>query len=57
MRIVILHPHGRISEVQRRQMTTVAAANVHNVAIEGTFDDCQALREGDVQRRRLAQPR
>jgi threonine synthase len=41
--IVILHPHGRISEVQRRQMTTVAAANVHNVAIEGTFDDCQAL--------------
>jgi threonine synthase len=41
--IVILHPHGRISEVQRRQMTTVFAANVHNVAIEGTFDDCQAL--------------
>jgi threonine synthase len=43
MRIVILHPHGRISEVQRRQMTTVAADNVHNVAVEGTFDDCQAL--------------
>ncbi len=43
MTIVILHPHGRISEVQRRQMTTVAAANVHNIAIEGTFDDCQAL--------------
>jgi threonine synthase len=43
MRVVILHPHGRISEVQRRQMTTVAAGNVHNVAIEGTFDDCQAL--------------
>ncbi len=43
MRIVILHPHGRISEVQRRQMTTVTAENVHNVAIEGTFDDCQAL--------------
>jgi threonine synthase len=43
MRIVILHPHGRISEVQRRQMTTVTAANVFNVAIEGTFDDCQAL--------------
>ena len=43
MTIVILHPHGRISEVQRRQMTTVAAENVHNVAIEGTFDDCQAL--------------
>jgi threonine synthase len=43
MRVVILHPHGRISEVQRRQMTTVVADNVHNVAIEGTFDDCQAL--------------
>ena len=41
--VVILHPHGRISEVQRRQMTTVAAANVHNLAVEGTFDDCQAL--------------
>jgi threonine synthase len=43
MTIVILHPHGRISEVQRRQMTTVPAGNVHNIAIEGTFDDCQAL--------------
>jgi len=43
MAIAILHPRGRISEVQRRQMTTVTAANVHNLAIEGTFDDCQAL--------------
>ena len=41
--IIILHPHGRVSEVQRRQMTTVYAPNVHNVAIDGTFDDCQAL--------------
>jgi len=41
--IFILHPAGRVSEVQRRQMTTVAAHNVHNVAIEGTFDDCQDL--------------
>jgi threonine synthase len=41
--IVVLHPHGRVSDVQRRQMTTVAAANVHNVAVEGTFDDCQRL--------------
>ena len=41
--IFILHPAGRVSEVQRRQMTTVEAANVHNVAIDGTFDDCQAM--------------
>ena len=41
--IVILHPHNRTSEVQRRQMTTVQATNVANVAIEGTFDDCQDL--------------
>ncbi len=41
--IVILHPHHRTSEVQRRQMTTVESSNVHNVAIEGTFDDCQDL--------------
>jgi threonine synthase len=41
--IIILHPHGRTSEVQRRQMTTVNAPNVHNVAVEGTFDDCQDL--------------
>jgi threonine synthase len=43
IQIVILHPHGRVSEMQRRQMTTVDSANVHNVAIEGTFDDCQDL--------------
>ncbi len=41
--IVILHPHGRVSKVQRRQMTTVLSPNVHNVAVEGTFDDCQDL--------------
>jgi threonine synthase len=41
--ILILHPHGRTSEVQRRQMTAVQAPNVGNVAIEGTFDDCQDL--------------
>jgi len=41
--IFILHPHGRVSDVQRRQMTTVDAGNVHNIAIEGTFDDCQDL--------------
>ena len=41
--IAFLHPHSRISEVQRRQMTTVTAPNVSNIAIEGTFDDCQDL--------------
>lgn len=41
--IFILHPKGRVSEVQRRQMTTVLDANVHNIAIDGSFDDCQAL--------------
>lgn len=41
--IFILHPQGRVSEVQRRQMTTVKADNVYNLAIEGTFDDCQNL--------------
>ncbi|MCH8237422.1 MAG: threonine synthase [Proteobacteria bacterium] len=41
--IFILHPQGRVSDVQRRQMTTVASPNVHNIAVEGTFDDCQAL--------------
>ncbi len=41
--IFILHPHGRPSEVQRRQMTTVLSPNVHNLAIDGTFDDCQDL--------------
>ncbi|NJM29133.1 MAG: threonine synthase, partial [Rhizobiales bacterium] len=41
--IFILHPHGRVSDVQRRQMTTVDAAHVHNIALDGTFDDCQAI--------------
>ena len=41
--IVILHPAGRVSEMQRRQMTCAPEPNVHNVAIAGDFDDCQAL--------------
>jgi threonine synthase len=41
--IFILHPKGRVSDVQRRQMTTAAEPNVHNIAIEGTFDDCQSI--------------
>ncbi len=41
--IFILHPHKRVSDVQRRQMTTVVGNNIHNLAIEGNFDDCQAM--------------
>jgi len=41
--IFMMHPFGRVSEVQRRQMTTVMAPNVHNIAVRGTFDDCQDL--------------
>jgi threonine synthase len=41
--IFILHPHGRVSEVQRRQMTTVDGDNIHNLAVTGNFDDCQAM--------------
>jgi len=41
MHIFILHPDGRTSDVQRRQMTTVLAPNVHNIALAGSFDDCQ----------------
>jgi threonine synthase len=41
--IFMLYPKGRISEAQRRQMTTVAAPNVHAIAVDGTFDDCQDL--------------
>ena len=39
--VCILYPHGRVSEVQRRQMTTPSEANVHALAVDGTFDDCQ----------------
>ncbi|KAF9530596.1 tryptophan synthase beta subunit-like PLP-dependent enzyme [Crepidotus variabilis] len=41
--IFILHPKGRVSPIQEAQMTTVADANVHNVAVRGTFDDCQDI--------------
>ena len=41
--IFILHPHNRVSEVQRRQMTTILGDNIHNIAIEGNFDDCQEM--------------
>jgi threonine synthase len=41
--IFMLHPKGRVSEVQRRQMTTIQSANVFNIAVDGSFDDCQDL--------------
>jgi len=41
--VFVLHPKGRISEVQRRQMTTAPFENVHNIALEGTFDDAQGI--------------
>ncbi len=41
--IFILHPEGKVSDVQRRQMTTVLSPQVHNIAVKGTFDDCQAI--------------
>jgi len=43
MRIFILHPKGRTSDVQRRQMTSVTDKNVYNIALEGSFDDCQDI--------------
>jgi threonine synthase len=49
VRLVVLFPEGRISEVQRRFMTTAADANVRCLAIKGTFDDCQAIVKGVFQ--------
>ncbi|MEG9862094.1 MAG: threonine synthase [Parvularculales bacterium] len=53
--IVILHPKGRIAPLQRLQMTTIIDDNVHNIEIDGTFDDCQGLVKslfGDVEFRK-----
>ena len=41
--IFILHPHGKVSDVQRRQMTTITSDHIANIALEGNFDDCQAI--------------
>jgi threonine synthase len=41
--VFILYPNGRVSKIQERQMTTVLDENIHNVAVKGTFDDCQAI--------------
>lgn len=46
VRLIVLHPHERVSPVQRRQMTTVDAPNVLNLAVRGDFDDCQRLVKG-----------
>ena len=54
-RIVVLFPDGRISEVQRRFMTTTGAANVANVAVQGSFDDCQAIVKDMFQDKTLRQ--
>ena len=43
VQLFILHPHERVSQIQRRQMTTVDAPHIHNIAIEGSFDDCQDI--------------
>ena len=43
IQVFILHPHQKVSEVQRRQMTTVVEKNIHNIALKGTFDDCQKI--------------
>src|SRR6266852_2250045 len=44
--VVVLFPHGRISEVQRRMITTAEDDNVHALAVDGTFDDCQSIVKG-----------
>ncbi len=49
--VFILYPHERVSDVQRRQMTTVEGENVHVIALEGTFDDAQAILKGLFQKR------
>ena len=44
--LFILFPNGRVSEIQRRQMTTISDSNIHAIAVNGTFDDCQAIVKG-----------
>jgi threonine synthase len=55
LRIFVMHPHGRVSPIQQRQMTTVLDDNVHNIAVEGSFDDCQRIMKelaGDINFKR-----
>jgi len=44
--VFIMYPHGRVSDIQRKQMTSVDAPNIHTIALEGTFDDCQSILKG-----------
>jgi threonine synthase len=53
--VFVLYPHGRVSEVQRRQMTTPTEANVHALALDGDFDDCQAALKAMFADRSFAQ--
>lgn len=53
--IFMLHPYGRVSDVQRRQMTTVLAPNVFNIAVDGSFDDCQAMVKELLRDKNLAE--
>jgi len=53
--VFILYPNGRVSDVQRRQMTTIAAENVHTIALEGTFDDAQNMVKGLFANKRFRQ--
>ena len=41
--LFVLHPHNKISKVQRKIMTTIGESNIYNLAVEGTFDDCQRI--------------
>ena len=43
MEVFIFHPLNKISEIQRRLMTTVSSKNIHNIALKGNFDDCQRI--------------
>jgi threonine synthase len=54
--VIILHPYERVSEVQRRQMTTVLADNVHNIAVRGNFDDCQAIVKSSFMEQSFVNP-
>jgi threonine synthase len=47
--VFIMHPHGKVSAVQEAQMTTVMDANVHNLAVDGTFDDCQVSAQHHIK--------